>query len=92
MTNGSLMKVKSIAECSLWSILQYFWPALSNNRSWKPIFVFFLSGHLRQVLLYQNFVRYISFTQFQLHVPYPPIIILLRKGVIDYDNDDYSDL
>ena len=22
MTNGSLMKVKSIAECSLWSILQ----------------------------------------------------------------------
>ena len=27
MTNGSLMKVKSIAECSPWSILQYFWPA-----------------------------------------------------------------
>ena len=24
MTNGSLMKVKSIAECSLWSIVQYF--------------------------------------------------------------------
>ena len=23
-TNGSLMKVESIAECSLWSILQYF--------------------------------------------------------------------
>ena len=23
MTNGSLMKVESIAECSLWSILQY---------------------------------------------------------------------
>ena len=21
-----------------WSILQYFWPALSNNRHWKPIF------------------------------------------------------
>ena len=29
MTNGSLMKVKSIAECSPWSILQYFWPALA---------------------------------------------------------------
>ena len=29
MTDGSLMKVKSIAECSPWSILQYFWPALS---------------------------------------------------------------
>ena len=26
MANGSLMKVKSIAECSPWSILQYFWP------------------------------------------------------------------
>ena len=29
MTNGSLMKVESIAECSIWSILQYFWPALT---------------------------------------------------------------
>ena len=29
MTNGSLMKVESIAECSLWSILQYFRPALN---------------------------------------------------------------
>ena len=33
MTNGSLMKVKSIAECSPWSILQYFWPALTDNQS-----------------------------------------------------------
>ena len=33
MVNGNLMKVKSIAECSLWSILQYFWPVLSKNRS-----------------------------------------------------------
>ena len=36
MTNGSLMKVESIAECSPWSILQYFLPALSHNQSWKP--------------------------------------------------------
>ena len=35
-----------------WSILQYFWPGLSENRSWKPILVFFLRGCLRQVLLY----------------------------------------
>ena len=41
MTNGTLMKVKSIAECSKGSILQYFWPALSNNRSWKTIFGLF---------------------------------------------------
>ena len=46
------MKVESIAECSKESILQYFWPALSENRHWKPILVFFLSGRLRQGLLY----------------------------------------
>ena len=40
MTTGSLMKVESIAECSLWSILQNFWPALSDNRSWKQFLVF----------------------------------------------------
>ena len=38
MTNGSLMKVESVAECSSWSILQYFRPTLSNYRSWKPNF------------------------------------------------------
>ena len=52
MTNGSLMKVKSIAECSKGSILQYFWPALSDNWSWKPVFGVFKSGHFTQVLLY----------------------------------------
>ena len=56
MTNGSLMKVESIAECSPWSILQYFWPALSDNWSWKPIFgPFFESGHSTQALLYGSF-------------------------------------
>ena len=52
MTNDSLMKVQSIAECSPWSILQYFWPALSDNWSGKPISGLFESGHFRQVLLY----------------------------------------
>ena len=52
MTTGSLMKVKSIAECSKGSILQYFWPALSDNRSWKLIFGLFESGRITQVLLY----------------------------------------
>ena len=36
-TDGSLMQVKSIAECSL-SILQYFWAALGDNQSRRPIF------------------------------------------------------
>ena len=48
MTNGSLMKVESIAECSPWSILQHFWPALSDNWSWKPIF-----GLLRVAVLHR---------------------------------------
>ena len=49
MINSSLMKVKSIAECSHPAI---FWPASSDNLSLKPILVFFLSELLRQVLLY----------------------------------------
>ena len=35
-----------------WSILQYFWPALSDNQSWKTNFGLLLSGRFRQVLLY----------------------------------------
>ena len=45
MTNGNLMKVKSIAEC----ILQYFWPALSDNWSWKQSFGLFKSDSFRQI-------------------------------------------
>ena len=48
MTNSSNMKVESIAECSPWSILQYFWPALRDNWSWKPIISLFESGHFTQ--------------------------------------------
>ena len=51
MTNGSLMKVENIAECSPWSILQYFWPALSDNWSYKPMFDLFESDRFTQVLL-----------------------------------------
>ena len=52
MTYGSLMKVESIAECSLCSIPQYFWPGLSDNWLWKTIFCLFESGRFTQVLLY----------------------------------------
>ena len=65
MENGSLMKVKSIAECSPWSILQYFWPALSDNRSRKPIFGLLFQWPLKTdftamcwhyyILLYKSF-------------------------------------
>ena len=52
MTNVSLIKVECIAECSPWSILQYFWPALSDNEFWKTSFDLSESGRFTQVLLY----------------------------------------
>ena len=54
MTNGSLMKVESIAECSPWNILQYVWTALSDNWSWKPICDLFKGVWFTQVLLYKD--------------------------------------
>ena len=48
----NLMQVKSIAECSKRSNMQYFRPSLSYHLSLRSLFCLFLSGHLRQVLLY----------------------------------------
>ena len=42
------MQIKSIAECSKGSILQY----VSYSLSLRPLFCLFLSDRLRQVLLY----------------------------------------
>ena len=52
IANGNLMKVESIAVCPPWSILQYFWPALRENWSWKPNFGLFESGRLINILLH----------------------------------------
>ena len=49
--NYRLMQGKSIAECSKGSILQYFRSSLSYHLSLRSLFVF-LSGRLRQVLLF----------------------------------------
>ena len=38
------MQVKRIAECSKWSILQYFRPSLSYHLSLRSLFCLFLSG------------------------------------------------
>ena len=54
-TDYRLMQVKSIAECSKGSILQYFRPSLSYHLSLRSSFCLFLSGRLRQVLLYYLF-------------------------------------
>ena len=48
------MQVKSIAEFSKGSILQYFQPALSNHLSLRSLFCLFLSGRFTQVLLYNR--------------------------------------
>ena len=51
-TNYRSMQVKSIAECSKGSILQYFRPSLSYHLSLGSMFCLFLSGHFTQVLVY----------------------------------------
>ena len=51
-TNYRLMQVKSNAECSKGSILQYFQPSLSYHLSLRYFFCLFLSACLTQVLLY----------------------------------------
>ena len=59
MTNGSLMNVESIAECSPWSILQYFWPELNDSWSWKPIFGLFERGVLDRFYCSLSLVNYL---------------------------------
>ena len=49
-TNYSLMQVKSIAECAIWSVLQYFRPSLSYHLSVRSLFCLFLSDRFTQVL------------------------------------------
>ena len=51
------MQVTSIAECSKGSILQYFWPSLSNNVPLILSFLF-LSSRFTQVLLYGIYPKY----------------------------------
>ena len=57
-TNYPLMQVKTIAECSKRSILQYFRPSLSYHLSLRSLFCLFLRGCFTQVLLYQCSVRW----------------------------------
>ena len=49
MTSGSLMRVESIAECG---ILQYFWPALNDYKSWNHFLVFLSVAVLHGFLQY----------------------------------------
>ena len=64
------MKVESIAECSSWSILQYFWPAISDNWSWKLIICLFESDHFTQVLLYLKIQFHVKYGSYCLYPKY----------------------
>ena len=70
-TNYHLMRVKSIAECSKGSILQYFRPSLSYHLSLRHFFFLFLSCYFAQVLLYNlYFILQDSLTHFsQMNIP-----------------------
>ena len=59
-TNYRLMQDKSIAVWSKGSILQYFWPSLGYRLSLRSLFCLFLSGRLRQVLLYSIWDRWVG--------------------------------
>ena len=93
MTTGCLMKVESIAECSLWSILQYFWPALSDNRSWKPFLVFLTVAVLHRFYCFdmQGRVKCKRFLQYHIRQAAVgnELIYILKNGwktVSDWTN------
>ena len=73
----SVMQVKSIAECSPWSILQHFRPSLSYCLSLRSLLCLILSGRFTQVLLYQNLIfnRY-HFSFFQQHVKASALMVV----------------
>ena len=68
-TNNRLMDVKSIAECSKGSILQYFRPPLSYHLSLRLLFYLFLSG---------RFTLYVSFCDTCMQLM---SAILLESGI-----------
>ena len=76
--NGSIMKVESIAECSPWSILQYFWPALSDNLYWKPIFGVLFEWPLKT-----------GFTVYDLHMKLRLAMHYCKHGISPLSNAWY---
>ena len=57
-TNHLLMQVKSIAECSKGSILQYFLPSLSYHLSLRSLFCLFYRGFI--VLAKTSYLLYLG--------------------------------
>ena len=90
------MQVKSIAECSNRSILQYFGPSLSYHFPLRPLFCLFLSGRLRPVLLYLSYyvLGHTSNVHAKLSSPEKGLNFILSLHLLPYfvcvDSDGYS--
>ena len=86
MENGSLMKVEGIAECSPWSILQYFWPVLSDNQSWKPFFVFFFEWPLRTcfTVIFNNTFYFILSSSINAYQKQIKVILITSEMISAY--------
>ena len=76
------MKVISIAECSLWSILQYFWPALSDNWSSKPF-----SVSLRVAVLHRFYCS-VLFNSVFLTIVFSLFTFFLLQNNVQYIGPD----
>ena len=79
------MQVKSIAECSKGSILQYFRPSLWYHLLLRSLFCLFLSSRFTQVLLYfhctlQNKKK--SFYKYQKYFRCPKTNIQFKRKVV----------
>ena len=75
------MQVKSIAEYSKGSILQYFRPSLSYHLSWRSLFCLFLSGLLTQGLLYKSqHMRILVEEQSKLGLEFRPFWVPMSYG------------
>ena len=57
------MQVKSSAECTKGSIMQYFRPSFSYHMPLRAMFCLYLSGRFTQIVPYQKFLTFCTFDQ-----------------------------
>ena len=76
------MQVKSIAECSRWSILQYFQHSLSSKGSILQYFPPSLSWQIKIFIL--SIFEWTFYTNFTVYYIYnhPPVCIISTSGII----------